>query len=348
MTAINTIEDESVTERFCMIDRMPNVGLLAGKLWENSKMMIDASPCPAGARHCISDKEHFPSSALPAVPSTVFMSCYRVKLRFPEGLVLPGFASFALHGMIGASLRELSPEAYAILFGEADIIHPWLISGFGNQLTAGATVSLELRLFNDAVRLLPELIGALMLAGCSGLGPDRAPFELASLEVRRAGTDRLQVLDFSCASVPEATPLVGWCVPVVSEKPIRVTLQTPTALKEANALVRSAPSFQLLITRTLARLSLLSKKCELSTDDKSRLLNAARAVEILESAVCWQEEQRYSGRQKRTMPFGGLVGELLYDSGAGPLAHWLEAAAWVGLGGKTTFGFGQLRWSHAA
>lgn len=331
-----------------MIDRMPNVGPLAGKPWENPKMMIDASPHPAGARHGTTDKERFTSSALPAVPSTVLMSCYRVTLRFPEGLVFPGFASFALHGMIGASLRELSPEAYAILFGEADIIHPWLISGFRNQLTAGATVSLELRLFNDAVRLLPELVGALMLAGCSGLGPDRAPFELARVEARRAGTDRLQVLDFSCANVPEATPLADWCVPVVGETPIRVTLQTPTALKEANALVRSAPSFQLLITRTLARLSLLSKKRDLSVDEKNRLLHAARAVGILESTVCWQEEQRYSGRQKRTMPFGGLVGELLYDKGAGSFAHWLEAAAWVGLGGKTTFGFGQLRWSQAA
>jgi hypothetical protein len=100
------------------------------------------------------------------------------------------------------------------------------------------------------------------------------------------------------------------------------------------------------MSRTLARLSLLAKGRVLESGQKQDLLSAAGGVGILHSAVDWRTEQRYSGRQKRAMPFGGLLGEMVYEASAAPFTPWLDAASLIGLGGKTTFGFGQLRWRH--
>lgn len=111
-------------------------------------------------------------------------------------------------------------------------------------------------------------------------------------------------------------------------------------------MVRTAPPFVLLMSRTLARLSLLAKGRVLESGQKQDLLSAAGGVGILHSAVDWRTEQRYSGRQKRAMPFGGLLGEMVYEASAAPFTPWLDAASLIGLGGKTTFGFGQLRWRH--
>lgn len=282
---------------------------------------------------------------LPSLPTGVALSRYRITLCFPHGLVLSGFSSFVLHGVLGASLLEVSPSCYAALYGDSDIIRPWLITCFGNELARGASTSFELRLFNDATRFLPELIGALMLAGCAGLGPERSPFDVSSVEILLPG-ELPRSLDLASGNVPLAQPLVAWCAASTVMTRIRVIFTSPAALKQGNEIVRTPPPFGLIITRTLARLSLLAKTRLLDAPQKQHLLAAAHAVKLIQSSVRWQEEQRYSGRQHRTMPFGGLVGETLFSAAAAPFAPWLDAAAMLGIGGKTTFGFGQLNWRH--
>lgn len=285
---------------------------------------------------------------LPSLPTGVCLTRYRITLGFPLGLALSGFSGFVLHGVLGACLLEVSPPCYAALYGDDDIIRPWLITSFGNRLAHGASASFELRLFNDATRFLPDLIGALMLAGCAGLGPERSPFDVVSVETLLPGQSP-RALDLGSGAVPLAQPLTAWCAASTKNTvmtPIRVLFTSPAALKQGNELVRTPPPFGLIIARTLARLSLLAKTRLLDAPQKQHLLAAANAVEALGSTVRWQEEERYSGRQRRTMPFGGLVGETLFSVAASPFAPWLDAAAVLGIGGKTTFGFGQLNWRH--
>ena len=282
----------------------------------------------------------------PDLPPGIMLTRHRITLGFPRGLALSAFSGFVLHGALGAALHDVSPAAYAALYGDEDIVRPWLITGFARELAVGAArATLELRLFNDAVHLLPELIGALMLAGCAGLGAQRAPFDVVAVETLRPGEPPRR-LDLASSALPPALPLAAWCPANAVVKPIRVCFATPTALKQRNALVRTAPAFGLIIVRTLARLSLLAKTRPLDASQKHALLTAAQQVGTLQSNVHWHEEQRYSGRQKRTMPFGGIVGETLFSAEAAPFAAWLDAASLLGIGGKTTFGFGQLTWRH--
>lgn len=288
-----------------------------------------------------------PCPEAPGLPTGVSLTRHRITLGFPHGLALSGFSSFVMHGALGASLHEVSPAAYAALYGDDDIVHPWLITGFGNQQAAGTNATFELRLFNDATCFLPDLIGALMLAGCAGLGAQRAPFDVVSVETIQPGEPPRR-LDLASSDLSPAQPLAAWCSASAAPAPIRVRFTSPTALKQGNGLVRTAPAFGLIIVRTLARLSLLAKARLLDASQKQQLLAAAHQVNALRSSVRWHEEQRYSGRQKRTMPFGGIVGEILFSAEAAPFAAWLDAAALLGIGGKTTFGFGQLAWRHDA
>jgi hypothetical protein len=131
------------------------------------------------------------------VSAGVWVACYRVTLSFPQGLLLSNFAGFALHGVWGATLREVSPVAYRTLYGDDDIVHPWLITPLAPHLAPGSVASFELRLFSEATRFLPDLIGALMLAGCAGLGVDRSPFDVQAVDVLLPGERGAQRLDLA-------------------------------------------------------------------------------------------------------------------------------------------------------
>ena len=320
-------------------------------LCQNGKKMVSESKMHKGdGDGCLpesrdSDLPCEGRHGLPSLPHGVTLSRYRITLDFPLGLALTGFSGFVLHGVLGASLREVSPTCYTALYGDQDIVRPWLITGFENEIVPGASAFFELRLFNEATSFLPDLVGALMLAGCAGLGPERSPFDVTSVEIIQPGL-LPHSLNLASSGVPLSHELTKWCSTSMAVTPIRVLFESPIALKERNDVVRTQPSFGLIISRTLARFSMLAKNRVLDTSQKQLLLSSAHAVKTLRSSVHWQEEQRYSGRQQRTMPFGGLVGETVYEPSAAPFASWLDAATMLGIGGKTTFGFGQLRWCH--
>jgi hypothetical protein len=72
------------------------------------------------------------------------------------------------------------------------------------------------------------------------------------------------------------------------------------------------------------------------------LLECTGAVRIVASDLRWQDWQRYSNRQGRSMELGGFVGTLEIAGEVGPLVPLLRTAEVLHVGKGATFGLGQI------
>ena len=117
---------------------------------------------------------------------------------------------------------------------------------------------------------------------------------------------------------------------------------TPLRLKEGNQLLRTPPTLETLLHRVLGRAAQLAGVSALPL--RQHLLESARPAQITHQNTHWQNWGRYSARQKKAMPFGGLMGEVRYEGdNLQELIPWLRVAEWLHVGNKTTFGLGACR-----
>ncbi|RLC18770.1 MAG: hypothetical protein DRI57_07960 [Deltaproteobacteria bacterium] len=71
------------------------------------------------------------------------------------------------------------------------------------------------------------------------------------------------------------------------------------------------------------------------------LSHAADDVRTVSSDLRWEHAIRYSNRQKRSMPFGGLIGEVTFAGDLAPFWPFILLGEWMHVGKKTSFGLGQ-------
>jgi hypothetical protein len=75
--------------------------------------------------------------------------------------------------------------------------------------------------------------------------------------------------------------------------------------------------------------------------DGAALLEAAGRLSH-ERRIRWRAWARYSARQQREMPLGGLVGSWKLDGNLDSLLPWLWLAQYLHVGKNTTFGLGRV------
>ena len=73
------------------------------------------------------------------------------------------------------------------------------------------------------------------------------------------------------------------------------------------------------------------------------LLDLASQVRVAASDLRWQDLQRYSNRQRRTIALDGFVGTLEIEGDLAPFGPLLRTAEVLHLGKETTFGLGRMR-----
>lgn len=128
---------------------------------------------------------------------------------------------------------------------------------------------------------------------------------------------------------------------------------TPLRLKHENVVARRVPELHVLVQRIVGRvvsLVPLSRPGGLfAAGERSALLATLESARLARRPeVAWQDWERYSARQRDTMPFGGLTGSAMYACSrevALAARPWLGLAGCVGVGSKTTFGLGQVEFS---
>ena len=76
------------------------------------------------------------------------------------------------------------------------------------------------------------------------------------------------------------------------------------------------------------------------------LLNAANDVTIVNKNLHWQDQGRYSSRQKRKLKIGGFVGDIILEGDLSPFTKLMKYSEVLHVGKGATFGLGRVEMKH--
>lgn len=204
----------------------------------------------------------------------------------------------------------------------------------------GETV--EVTLLGRGVDEWAYVLHALRRGAERGIGAERVSLRLVSVEEetaaggwRRAMTTE-GVLVAGRAWTPEAPAMPGR---------VRVRLATPVRVRREQDLVEpERMGFDEFAAALLRRLALLSRfhTQEAWRLDHAGLREAARRARVLRQELEWQDWARFSSRQKKRIPMGGVVGFYeLETAGLKELWPLLWAGQWAHVGKGAVMGLGR-------
>ncbi|MCS7239418.1 MAG: CRISPR system precrRNA processing endoribonuclease RAMP protein Cas6 [Thermoguttaceae bacterium] len=210
------------------------------------------------------------------------------------------------------------------------------------HVKAGDTAVVGLVLVGKAVDMLPYIYVALDELGRHGLGRDRVPFQLERITTEQGHPvwDRSQSRRFS---IPDYIRLNLDPGPD-RQAVFTLEFQSPTRVVVQGKLTKSPELID--IVKTLVRRVFLLRyfHCGGCIEPLSTaFLEAAASARLIRSELSWQDWERFSGRQKRRIPIGGLVGRVVFQGDLGRLRPLLAAGEFVHVGKNTTFGLGKFR-----
>jgi len=194
-------------------------------------------------------------------------------------------------------------------------------------------------MIGKAADYFPHFIMALSKLGELGLGADRVPFSVD--EIR---TNSGNIVYTQGQTEPVIAPvLTALHAPVedVREGTFRVHYRTPLRIRSDNRTLRR-PEFGALVSAALRRLELLASIHDAGefNVDSAALAGRAREVRLSQDMTRWEDLSRFSRRQGKCIPIGGLTGVAEFAGDIGTFRPLLELAAKVHVGKSTTFGHG--------
>ena len=205
----------------------------------------------------------------------------------------------------------------------------------------GDRIRHSLVLIGEGIRYLPHLFLALEELGRQGLGREGVPFQIDNLTdgngdvvFRREDGRRFR----------QTTYVQLRLEPGESRRArFRINLESPTRIVVEGRL-SSVPTVEDIVTALCRRVFLLRHfHCGGSAEPLSAaFVETARAVRCLQHDLRWSEASRYSTRQERSVPIGGIVGSLECEGDVGRLQPLLRVGEYVHVGKNATFGLGKL------
>ena len=303
-------------------------------------------------------------------------------VRAEESLMLPAFAGSMLRGALGHALLRQSPLPHdgnqSCALGETctycQVFHPlptreYALQKFSNlpapycieppvdaaqpapqPLASGQEFTFGIVLIGRAVQHRNDLLAAFASACQHGLDVRAGRASRCTLiRVHLEGSDA--ALWQHGQPLPNANalcPSPAFSAPETAGKHYTLQFRTPLRLQIDGRPVRSAHQLTaraLLIA--LARRTQLLMDTQLAEhapqQDFDALGKAAESVQIDARALRWYDQQRYSSRQQRNTPLGGLLGTVHLTSEAQhlrPFVPLLHLGQWLHVGKNATMGMG--------
>ena len=300
---------------------------------------------------------------------------YEIQCIFETSAYLSSFKGSALRGAFGHSLKRsccalkhqdcqtcllATSCAYSYIFethkymtdsGRSHMAsrpHPYVLAPQvdNDKFEPGESFSFNLLLLGErANEMMPYVIYAISRMGQSGLGRGSrngaGRFSLNNVfqngkqiytkdQAEFTPQPTLENINFAEESRESCSNLV-------------VHFQTPLRMKSQGRFVRKM-TFEQLTRGALRRLSAL-EECYGNgypqLDYKGLIQSAAKVSSDL-SKTRWQENIRYSNRQKQKMNFGGVAGSASFHGDLGDFLPLLRFGEKVHLGKQTTFGLGKI------
>lgn len=228
------------------------------------------------------------------------------------------------------------------------LIPPAPVSDKENPVQPGMLLRTSFRLFGPTRQMLPYFILGWEQMGDRGLGYQRVPLRLKSVNY---------LLDDGRSQsiyTPGCELSAGWedLCQTLSQRPIqlsplRLDLETPLRLSQQGRFLNRDLPFESLIASILRRLSMIlyfHQQLRVEVDFKA-LTDAAAQVPVLRQELHFQDFNRWSNRQGKKMNLGGLMGHVIYAATAQDFAPLLRLGEILLAGKGTSFGLGRYRLS---
>jgi hypothetical protein len=198
-------------------------------------------------------------------------------------------------------------------------------------------------LFGDGCRSWPYVLQAMREAGELGVGKDRIPMRLLQIEQEtEAGSKNWESVWDEEAGVRATGG--SEARPGPSPRILRLRLETPLRLRIQQHLIRPESLTPLLFLQAVERRAAMVTKLHgtAAAGNSRRAERWAERMRVLDKRMRWQDWQRYSNRQERKVPMGGIVGEWIWEVGEewdGWEHLWL--VQWLHAGKGTSMGLGR-------
>ena len=214
------------------------------------------------------------------------------------------------------------------------------------------TLYFDLILIGKAAEFLPYVVFAIYQVAQTGLGVNRHKFLLNAAyctqnEVENPDKWRLlyegetQRMLFNPGSLElkNSSNLSG------APYSVKLKFLTQTRLKFKNKLGMDF-TFRMLVFKMLRRVLELAYFYASETDinwEFHDLLAAADDVKITRRNLTWEDQGRYSNRQKTKMQMGGFVGDITLSGDLAPFMDLLKYCEVLHVGKGATFGLGRIK-----
>ena len=222
----------------------------------------------------------------------------------------------------------------------------------------------DLVLVGNIIQYLPYIIFSIFQLGKTGLGRDRQPFELKQAfclqpkiekETNKESNntngsnknDWKLIYDGERQRIlfqPDVLFLTNSQTNKENFHSATIKFQTQTRIAVNNKLSMDF-TFRELVFKMLRRILELAhfympgEECDWEFRD---LLNAANDVTITNKNLHWQDQGRYSSRQKRKLKIGGFVGDIILEGDISPFSNLFNYAEILHVGKGATFGLGKI------
>lgn len=305
-------------------------------------------------------------------PSILFGDLPLLKLRFSAKLTkqatLPPFLGSAWRGLIGWQLKKLVCPfdrkyvcksctikehcPYFMLF-ERESSLPGLMETprgyiFYPSAYHNGNLELHITLIGSCVKFLPVLAKALFKGQGKGLGIGRFPYEIISwAEMLHGGkSNPLQLNPDAHQSSIGPYPVNSWLKKTPQCRDgFTIQLVTPVRLrKEGKYLgIMNWPFFFSCLARRLEALNCVFNEGSLFGKEIWKALqHQFESQDKIEYNLKWQDLYRYSKRQKRKIPMGGLVGSVTVPNPSPWFMEWWQVASLVHVGKGAAMGLGKI------
>jgi hypothetical protein len=214
----------------------------------------------------------------------------------------------------------------------------------------GERLSFDVVLIGKIRDYLPYFIVTFKELSHVGLGRDRTPLDLVSVESLGMNGDAVPVYSRETNLVQPPQDTLSWEGVIHSNgykngfgnaRAVTLRFLTPTMLKVDGALLR-VPSFATILKRLRDRINALSYfYCGKGLDiDFKAFGDQAEKVKTIADSTRWVESARYSRRREVTHDLSGFVGEVSFEGDLAPFVPYLKLGEYVHVGKNAVFGNG--------
>lgn len=219
------------------------------------------------------------------------------------------------------------------------IISPRFLENRENQ-------EIRITLIGNCSRFLPVAVQAFFNGEKTGIGRGNHPFRVISLSETIPDKSERELPVEGSPPVRGPFPLRDW-IGDAGKSPERLSfrLLTPVRLRQKGKYMGQmdwAFYFSTLVRRLEALHCLFSHGEPLGRERWLGIQQQFAFNGNVRERLQWEELERYSGRQKRKMPMGGLVGEAEIRSPSPELRQWLRAAEVLHVGKNASMGLGRV------